>query len=324
MKKTLIALAVLGAAGVAHAQSNVTIYGQLDAMIAKKTGSTTAVMAGDNNKLGFKGVEDLGGGLKALFHIEMRFDPDTGTTEAGGARPLFQGQSRVGLQGDFGMVRLGRGLTAVQESGAAFEAWGEARTRAAMTSYVVANYNSDPLYAGSSTNRWSNGLWYNTPNMSGFQMNFTLATKEAQGTGTPTANPYSVSATYNQGPVAVMAGYERNPVQTKFWLLGGSVQATPELKLQATYSQQDQGATKAVNAKTKGWQIGANYNVGTGQILAAYGQIKPDGVESTKRLAVGYEHNLSKRTFLYFDAYNEKAPVVGTVNSIDVGINHRF
>ncbi|MBI3230883.1 MAG: porin, partial [Burkholderiales bacterium] len=108
MKKSLIALAVLAATGVAHAQSNVTIYGQMDLGLSKSTGTTTQMLTGDNNKLGFKGVEDLGGGLKAIFQAEIRMDSDTGTTEAGGARPLFQGQSRVGLQGDFGMVRLGR------------------------------------------------------------------------------------------------------------------------------------------------------------------------------------------------------------------------
>lgn len=324
MKKSLIALAVLGAAGVAHAQSNVTIYGQMDVQIAKKTGSTTSMAAGDNNKLGFKGVEDLGGGLKALFQAEIRFDPDTGTTEAAPNRPLFQGQSRVGLQGDFGMVRVGRGLTALQEAAGNFEPWSEDRNRAALTSYTVAAYNSDPLNAGSSQNRWSNGLWYNSPDMNGFQFAGTIATKEALGTGTPTANPYSLAASYNQGGVGLLAGYERNAVETKWWFLGGSVMATPELKLMASYSQQDQGATKAVNPKTKGWLIGANYNVGVGKILAGYGQIKPDGVEATKRFSLGYEHNLSKRTFLYVDAYNEKAPVVGTVNSFDVGINHRF
>lgn len=325
MKKTLIALAVLGAAGVAHAQSNVTIYGQVDVQIDKKTGQTTSMRAGDNNKLGFKGVEDLGGGLKALFHAEIRFDPDTGTTEANAGRPLFQGQSRVGLQGDFGMIRLGRGLTALQESAGAYEAWGEARNRAALTSYIVANYNGDPLSgAASSQNRWSNGLWYNSPNMNGFQVNATLATKEALGTGTPTSNPYSLSFVYAQDKAfSVNLGYERNAVDTKWWFLGGSIMATPELKLMASYSRQDQGATKPINPKTTGWQIGANYAVPTGMILAAYGQIKPDGVDATKRFALGYEHTLSKRTFLYVDAYNEKSPG-SSVNSIDLGINHRF
>ena len=324
MKKSLIALAVLSAAGFAHAQSNVTIYGQMDVQIAKRTGATTSMGAGDNNKLGFKGEEDLGGGLKAIFQAEMRFDPDTGTTEAAPNRPLFQGQTRVGLKGDFGMVRVGRGLTVVQEAIGGFEPWSFVRSRAALTSYTLANYNGDPLYAGSSQNRWSNGLWYNSPNMSGFQFGGTIGTKEAQGTGTPTANPYSLSGTYSQSGISLGAGYERNAVETKFWYLGGSFMATPELKLMASYSRQDQGATKPVNPNTKGWVLGGQYAVGTGTVLLGYGQIKPDGSNANKRFSIGYEHNLSKRTYLYVDAYNEKPPVGSTVNSFDVGINHRF
>jgi len=109
-------MAVLGVwTGSVHAQSSVDIYGNIDLGIAKKTGSTLAIGRRDNNRLGFRGVEDLGDGLKALFQLEIRYDPDVGTIE-GGSRPLFQGQSRVGLQGSFGTVRFGRGLTAFQDS----------------------------------------------------------------------------------------------------------------------------------------------------------------------------------------------------------------
>lgn len=327
MKKSLLALAVLGAfAGVAQAQTNVIIYGQMDVQIDKSSNATTGMRGGDNNKLGFKGTEDLGGGLKALFHAEIRFDPDTGTAEAGGARPLFQGQSRVGLAGDFGMIRLGRGLTAVQESAGAYEPWGETRNRGALTSFIVANYNSEPLSApGTAGNRWSNGLFYNSPVVGGgFQFNGTLATKETLTTGTPSAMPYSVDVTYNNGPVSAMLGYERNAVETKFWNIGASYMVMPALKLMGHYSQQDQGATKRANAKTKGWLLGANYSTGTGMLLAGYGQIKPDAVNSTKQFSIGYEHNLSKRTFVYVDAINNKSPNAGSVNTFDIGVHHNF
>ncbi len=325
MKKSLLLVAMLAAAGVANAQSNVTIYGMIDLGISKKSGATTTMVNGDNSRLGFRGEEDLGGGLKALYQMEMRLDADTGTTEAGGARPLFQGQSRVGLKGDFGMIRFGRGLTAVQEMAGQFEPTGEARTRGILTSHITANYNGDPLNAGSSQNRWSNAIWYNTPgNLGGFSLNATVATKEQAGT---TANPYSFAAGYNQGPIALMAGYERNAVETKFWNIGGSFMAMPELKLMAHYSRQNQGATKATNAITRGWLIGANYFLPTGKIHAGYGHVRPDGLETTKRLTMGYEHNMSKRTFLYVDVHNEKVGLVAghtNTNTIDLGINHRF
>lgn len=346
MKKSLIALAVLAASGVAHAQSSVTIYGMIDLGLSKKTGSTTAMQNGDNSRLGFRGEEDLGNGLKALYQMEMRLDADTGTAEAGGARPIFQGQSRVGLKGDFGMIRLGRGLTAVQEMAGQFEPWGEARTRGFLTSHITANYNGDPLNAGSSQNRWSNAIWYNTPgNLNGFALNATIGTKEQAGS---TANPYSFAGGYAQGPVSVMLGYERNQVETKFWNIGGSYKATPELKLMAHYSRQNQGATRkdvvcgtgmCRDSITSAWLMGLNYSLPTGTVNFGFGQINPDLSDKTKRIGIGYEHTMSKRTFLYIDVYNEKVGAhyaqnavtkvwssTGTksVNQIDFGINHRF
>src|SRR5213595_1593937 len=101
MKKSLLAMALLGAfSGVAQAQTPVQIYGNVDVGAVKRTNQTLAIGKRANNTLGFKGVEDLGNGLKALFQLEIRYEPDSGTVEqgAGGAqRPLFQGQSRVGL-----------------------------------------------------------------------------------------------------------------------------------------------------------------------------------------------------------------------------------
>src|SRR4051812_48091749 len=77
MNKSFIALAALAtSAGLAQAQSAVTVYGNIDLGVFKKTGSTLSEGRRDNNRLGFKGVEDLGDGLKALFQLEIRYDPD--------------------------------------------------------------------------------------------------------------------------------------------------------------------------------------------------------------------------------------------------------
>jgi predicted porin len=355
MKKSLLALALMGAAAGAYAQSSVTVYGTVDAGVSKRTGTTTAIGKRDNNKLGFRGVEDLGGGLKALFQLEIRYEPDTGTLESV-TRPLFQGQSRVGLQGDFGTVRLGRGLTAYQESSTAFEPWnGLPAVAGYQTDLMVAGYatafgsGSDPLgNAGNSGNRFNNALFYNSPVISGFQLNVSVATKE--GTGNPaalvgkgtalapqygvnaeaSANPYSLSATFNQGPFAAMAAYERNAVETKLWSVAASFKPVNDLKLMASYQKQDQGHTKFFNTDTKAWVLGANYNVGPGKLLAGYGQKTPDGVIKTKQASIGYEYNMSARTYLYFDASNRKQPAAGStttdtsVNYYGVGIHHNF
>ena len=352
MKKSLLAVALLGAcAGFAQAQSNVQIYGTIDAGFVKRTDQTLAIGKRAANTLGFKGSEELGNGLKAIFQLEMRYEPDTGTQETGsnGAqRPLFQGQSRVGLQGDFGMVRIGRGLTPMQETIMAFEPWHGLPTPAGFyTDLSVAGYTSDPLsLAGNSGNRWSNAVWYNTPSFSGFQFNSAVGTKESNngpaivGRGTTTlpqyaanaqatSNPFSLNGTYTNGPLGAMLAYERNAVETKMYVVGASFLVIPELKLMGTYTHQDRDHTFALNSEVKAWVVGANYTMGAGKLLAGYGRKTPDGQPVTKQLSLGYEYSLSKRTYIYLDAARKEGAIgttaaSSTINHYDVGVSHSF
>jgi predicted porin len=345
MKKHLLALVILGAfASAAPAQSNVTLYGTVDAGLIKRTDQRVAVGKRANNTLGFRGTEDLGNGLKALVHLEIRYEPDTGTNEIGanGAqRPLFQGQSRVGLQGAFGMVRLGRGLTALQESIIKFEPFhGLPHTAGFYTDLAIAGYTSEPLnMAGNSKNRFSNALWYNSPEVGGFQLNATISTREANGgpavvgRGTPalpqypanaqaSTNPYSISATFKRGPAAFMAAMERNAVETDLWSVAASWYVIPSLNLMASYQRQDEEHTRLFNQETRAWVVGLNWTLGPGKLLAGFGRKKPDGLPSTRQLSIGYEYSLSKRTYLYADASNKKNQTDARYYA--VGINHAF
>ncbi|MES2016151.1 MAG: porin [Pseudomonadota bacterium] len=340
MKHSILALALLGAFGAAQAQSSVVVYGAIDDGIAKVTDKTMAVTKRDSNKLGFKGTEDLGNGLTALFQLEMRYEPDTGTVESS-TRPLFQGQTRVGLQGAFGTVKIGRGVTAVQDAKDAFDPFnGISGTPGFKGDVEVAGYTSQPLDpAGSSNDRFSNAIWYTTPVMSGLTFSATLASKEANGGAAFTgigntvapqypvgalasANPYSLAGVYKAGMFAAMVGFERNAVETKLVQTGVSITPMPALKLMATYARQDQGHSKASNAITKGWLLGANYTVGSGRVLFGYGQKKPETGVSTKQTSVGYEYNLSKRTFIYADISDKKAAT--DVKYYGVGVHHNF
>jgi predicted porin len=357
MKKTLVAVALLGAfAGVAQAQTAVQIYGNLDVGLNKTSDQTLAIGKRAANTLGFKGTEDLGNGLKALFQIEMRYEPDTGTTENNG-RPLFQGQSRVGLQGDFGMVRLGRGLTPFQEIVGSFEPWHGLPTQAGFyTDISVAGFNSAPLDVGGSgpnSNRISNAIFYNSPVANGFQVNASWASKEANGGGVTgvgagaatyatgaqaSANPFSIAGTYNNGPAAAMLAYERNAVESKVWSVAGSFSVTPELKLMGTYSHQNMEHTNTQRPTIKGAELGATYGVGPGKLLVGFGLKKQEENVRlhdliTRQYSLGYEYSLSKRTYLYVDASrktNIVSQVTGataptsTVNHYDVGLNHSF
>lgn len=346
MKKSLLALTFLGAAGVAQAQSSVVIYGTLDVGVSKRTGTTTQVGKRDNNKLGFKGVEDLGNGVNALFQLEIRYEPDTGTLESN-SRPLFQGQSRVGLQGAFGTVRLGRGLTPFMESIDAFDPWSGLPTPAGFkTDIQVAGYTSDPLSAaGNSGNRFSNALFYNSPLLRGFQLNVAVASKEANGgpviigRGTAlapqfTANsgadvvPYGVSATYNLGMFGALAAYERNAIDSHFWSVAGSIKPVTGLKLMASYQRQDQGETQFFNYGTKAWLVGANYVTGANKFLAGYGRKQPDNLTRTKQFSLGYEYSLSPRTYAYAEASDKRQPQTLTTGTnlkfYAIGLHHLF
>jgi predicted porin len=346
MKKSLVALALFGAfASVAQAQSSVVIYGALDAGFSHTSVSTGAApqnkigAIGDNNKLGFKGVEDLGNGLKALFQLEMRFLSDTGTNEgtAAAPRPLFQGESRVGLQGAFGTVRLGRGKTAFVDSSAAFEPWsGAGNSGAGFQSVItVAGFNSDPLNGvttANSQNRISNAAFYNTPVFSGFQANASVGTKE-DGITTDalvaTAVPFSTSATYNQGIVGAMLAYERNATDDKVWSVAGSVTPITALKLMASYTRQNAEPTGATGDDQKAWLLGANYTMGAGKFLAGYGQLKADDVDAKiKKASVGYQYSLSKRTYVFADIANTRLTGNDVVNTstkyYGAGVHHNF
>ncbi|QYF93434.1 porin [Massilia sp. PAMC28688] len=340
MKTPLIAITLAAAcSGNAHAQS-VTLYGAVDAGLIKRTGSATAIGKRDANTLGVKGSEELGAGLKALFHLEMRYEPDTGTQESV-VRPMFQGQSRVGLAGPFGTLRIGRGVTAYMEAMTAFEPFHGIPSPAGFyTDVAVAGYTTQPLDAGgNSFNRISNAVWYNTPEWGGFQVNVTLASREANngpaivGRGTTaipqygpgaqaSANPYSVSATYKRGPLGAMVGVERNGIESDVWSLAAFYKPVTPLKLMAIYGRQDRAHTMAANAGTRAWVLGANYVVGGGTFLVGYGRKEPDGAVATRQTSIGYEYPLSKRTFLYADASRKRA--ASAVNHVDLGIRATF
>eukprot|EP01036_Dinobryon_divergens_P044212 gene44212-58978_t len=109
MNRQLIAAAVLSTlAGVAAAQSNVTVYGRVDLSVAQQAAApdNKEVRNGSGSRLGFRGTEDLGGGLKATFVLESGINAQSGTLGQGGR--AFGRQSFVGLGNDWGTLRLGR------------------------------------------------------------------------------------------------------------------------------------------------------------------------------------------------------------------------
>lgn len=343
MKKTLIALAVLGSvAGVAQAQSAVTIYGKLDLGITKLTGDTSnlgvnsaAQMQGNHqSRLGFKGTEDLGGGLSAIFQIENRFNADTGT-QKGAA--LFNGPAYVGLAGNFGAVRLGRNYSTIDS----------------VSTAAIDPFEGDGVGSLNPVTRprINNTITYYAPAMSGFgaQVQYILGEKPAAIPSARQNDGYAVGVNYNNGPIYLGAGYgvEENTNKANIWTVTGSYAFGPA-KIALGYDQRKNKDFGNV-PKSKNWVVAGTYEIGSGLIKLAYNQTK-DGLDNTdkglsnessvlaqslsgslfekiQKVSLGYQHNLSKRTSLYADVARTKYTNPGFDNSITgvgVGVTHNF
>ena len=308
MKKSLLALAVLGAfAGAASAQSSVTLYGKLDLGFAKAAGSADKQVAdGSKSRVGFRGVEDLGGGLKAMFQFEHRFNPDDGTVTNAA---FWHGISTVGLGGSFGTVNLGRQYTAAYSlaTGVIDPFGGD----------TVAGLRGESLTKSVARLRTDNSVRYDGA-FGGLKVAADIAETPAGGVD----RPYSVAAQYAAGPFMVAASYD-NPTGANDNLatLGGSYTFGPA-KVSLGIGRGDNNS----NVRVKQALAGVTVSVGAaGQVLAGYAQEEVGTADATKKVSLGYRHNLSKRTQLYTDVTRVNDLLSKTEKTgYDFGVIHTF
>ncbi|MCK6403093.1 MAG: porin [Sphaerotilus natans subsp. sulfidivorans] len=306
MKKSLLALAVLGAfAGAASAQSSVTLYGKLDLGFAKAAGSADKQVAdGSSSRVGFRGVEDLGGGLKAMFQFEHRFNPDTGTVTNAA---FWHGISTVGLGGSFGTVNLGRQYTAAFSLATnVIDPFG---------GDTVAGLRGESLTKSVARLRTDNSVRYD-----GTFGGLKVAADIAEATGVD--RPYSVAAQYAAGPFMVAASYD-NPTGANDNLatLGAAYTFGPA-KVSLGIGRGDNNS----NVSVKQALVGVTVKVGAaGQVLAGYAQQEVGTADATKKMSLGYRHNLSKRTQLYTDVTRVNDLLSKTEKTgYDFGVVHNF
>jgi predicted porin len=334
MKKSLLALAVLGVfASAASAQSSVTLYGKVDLGVGRGIGEDHKFLAnGAGSRLGVRGVEDLGGGLQALFNIEHRFEADTGrigttsssaSNEGTGAAAqantrFWHGRSIVGMQGGWGQVVFGREYT---------PAFLQVQLVADPFGYdtVAQPVNTSIIGLGLHPIRNDSSVTYKI-SMSGFTFGAQVAEASDVITNVPN-KPISFALSYAAGPITAGISYERP----------GQEAATTRklLNLNAAYNF---GAFKVGGAISRGttetdldrtgWLLTATAPVGAGEARLALGRRKDDlagGGDTTvvSGFAAGYHYNMSKRTKLYADiARNSK--VSDNKTGYDVGIQHNF
>jgi predicted porin len=325
----IVAAALLTLPGLSQAQTNITIYGIVDAGLVRESGgpagNVTALGGGvaSGSRLGFKGKEDLGGGMSANFLMENGFNADAGSLGQGGL--LFGRQMYVGLSGRFGEARLGRQYSPY---------------------YLALRDIADPFGAGlagragnimASNTRVDNMVDYTTPKFGGFFADLAYGFGEVAG-DTQKNRTIGGAIGYAQGPlVAKLVHHQLNNAtasdRTKNTLLTARYQ----------FGWLEGSLGYAINkgtgtADSRDVIVGAAVPFGASRLLASY--IRRDDRTPANRdahqWAVGYLYGLSKRTDLYL-AYarisNANGAVFKVGNATDngsgdkafnLGIRHTF
>jgi predicted porin len=313
MKKSLLALAVLSAfAGAASAQSSVTLSGGVDLGVVRQNGAWNMQTAGSGRSaFTLSGTEDLGGGMRAFFLMNHRFQPNNGVQADA---PRFWRQGWVGLGGGFGEVRLGRFLPPLQTYNGDFDPFG---------TDTVGSTHTGGIAAGSGGNaRYNNAIEYITPNLGGLSARAMIAAADQNANatlGSGTERPIGFGVNYAAGPLRVALGYDRNANDLKTVGLYGSFNAG-FATLMAQYEKGDVSAS----ADVKRWSIGTRVPLGAATLKAGYTRWSD---EETKKLGLGLDYALSKRTNLYTDVgkLSGDGPSSDAKKTrFDVGIFHRF
>ncbi len=312
MRKTWVALAVLGAfAGVAQAQSSVTLYGIVDVNymwqeLPTSTGtstapritqeSTSAINSGhqSGSRWGMRGSEDLGGGLKAIFTLEGGYSPDTGTLGQGGR--IFGRQAWGGLQGGWGTLVAGRLATFSSGTGS-FYMTGNVDPFA--TGFGLAGLGNT-MYSMNAL-RLDNSIAYQTPKWAGFQFGagYSLnASGAEQAPSDKNTDIVFLGANWQGGPFFVMITYDTadgssgRPDQ-KHLQVGGTWDIG-NFRLHAAYADQSNiGAVPAIGTggsgafvtlptgisdyDTNAWMLGATYKMGAWAFFGSYQAQNADG-----------------------------------------------
>lgn len=353
MRQALVVGAIACAAVSAQAQSSVTLFGIVDATLQHGSGGiSNRTQLGSNGlattRVGFRGVEDLGGGNSASFWLEAGLNADNGSGQAtsinnqvtgatGGGGVTFNRRSTVSLAGDWGELRLGRDFSVQYYNHFAFDPFGNNGVGTSQTlglggpvasrvsnaimyflpsslgglyGEVQAYLGENASNAGASADDGTGGgirLGYRVGNL-----NMAAAharTRYAQSASAGDIATSNLGARYDMGNFSLMAGYYRDRVDALAGLTG------------------------------RGFQVGALYRVGSGEFRASVSGYKTTaaGDPATRKIAIGYVHDLSKRTALYatyarvrnsggasFALNGASTGPNQSSSGLDVGVRHSF
>ncbi len=348
MKKSFTTLLALSAfAGAASAQTNVTIYGIVDAGIAydkdvTAAGHTWRLDSGQQSgsRLGFRGKENLGGGLSGIFTLESGFNIDDGTSAQGGR--LFGRQAWVGLESGVGTVKLGRQQTPLYYALLAIDPFAINLAGNAQRVFGYGLYNEDPPIR-----RSDNTITYTTPNFGGFTGQLGYGFGERTGDNSEFRQA-QVGLGYANGPINVQFAYHDANTLTLSPAAAALGAGTADFRTAFLGGTYDFGIAKAhlafANSKAEAaltsldnhnWLVGVSAPIGMGTVLASYVRNDVRDIDEgvTDQYALGYTHSLSKRTNLYTSlsyTKNEDAVRLNTYANgedsrrFNLGVRHQF
>lgn len=309
MNKKLLAAALSAAFVAPAALADVTTYGVINSSVefAKATGATNSALdvksvnrvTANNSRIGFKGWEDLGNGLKAIWQVEQNVDIDTGNSSTSWANR----NSFIGLQGDFGRVLLGKHDSAYKT----------------MTIGLGANLLPDtsadtcngPAIFCRGDQRMSNSVHYYSNVVNGFSAGVSYGADETRATvGGNRANGYALSfgGKYTNGGLAVAAGYEhRNDsagavgLDVDYFKLVGAYTLPSATTLAAGYERSDVDQAGKSSKKQDGYTLAVSQKLGAFGVGVSYSWLgkEKNGTEAdgkAKQWVLAGTYDLSKRT----------------------------
>lgn len=303
--KHLIALSAALVAGSAFAQTTTEIYGRLNLSLERQdvAGTTDTVVQDNSSRIGFRGTEDLGGGLKVGFVIEHGFSADTGTA----AGTFWGRESTLSLSGSFGTLRLG--------NMPASEAYFATADYVSMHNHDTGT-SSDALYGFVAVGALQNTIAYTSPTVNGLRFDVQYGLKETSKTD----NPMSMAVNYDAGPMHLGFGYEdyngnKSTALRALYEMGAITVGG--------YYEKGSGDTRYNN-----FRVAAMYAAGAAEYHVNYGNRgNTNGVSDTgaTQFTLGYNYNMSKRTKLYAFYTRLDTDVAGIdFNSLAVGVRHNF
>jgi predicted porin len=339
-KTRLISAALLSLIGAGAQAQAVQLNGVIDLFAGERQLSgraklKTADSGGmTTSRWGFEGSEDLGGGLSAQFNLSGFLRADTGESgRFGAADGGWRRFAYVGLQSkDLGTLRLGRLGTPTFGVAIRFSPFADST---ALSPYVLHLYpGGQPLAApmNSPDSAADNSIGWNSPTWSGFSVQTLYSLGE---TTASSKNRWALGASWAAGPVSVSLATEQSQVAAG---LPSGVTKLANVQAGASYDLQVVklfGQIASTQLKIIGgtrdydtWQLGATVPLGLGNVLLSYAsskKVEPTLVDVKRgTLALGYDHNLSRRTDLYAVYLSDKVKGLSTGNSLVAGVRHRF